>query len=586
MNGEGMNGEGMSFDMYAATLEYIKRHQPKQDYAPFIDQKRVRKIFHRILKTLIEGKSIAFVGDYDADGFFSSLQMRNYIAYLQNAMKIKSGASLHSFFSDRSDGYTMPKKRFQEIQKEHDLVIFFDTGSSYDYLDDTVENVFVIDHHPPSRPIDTLPDYIFNPGATGELSTSNGRVVFEFIKIVDKFLEGMNANYVNQIENVLKGFAAITLVSDVAKRDENNRRFISEGLAALNASKWMFFVPKIEKYRIKYPDLSFSIINKINSMSRMNHNFDEIAELFLLRFDGKHVYNMLDAETFDQKWKMLEENHAERKRLLNDEHEKIAQYLFETEGETRNNIVIYEYDGKFDGLNGLIAQYLFDRTGLNAFSVSYHKERGCYVGSGRGHNVIAAAKEIERLFPNIKYGGHQKACGINFEPEHKEGVFRAINVINDTPDPKLKTIDEHSVPFLVDMSIDEVIEGGRLYVEQCGSVPYEQTILARVRGFDVLDLRKNDSGWNFALLGDPVKKRHSLSVGYKQGSKNLDDTNGIVVELFSAGMGDTIFLQSEPVVSVNIDSFYHKIKKEKEKNIESEPDFKAPEIMELEIGIL
>lgn len=564
-----------TIDTVRALADSLQANETEQDYAAFIDRKKAMGIIGTLLKTLSRGGTLKLIGDYDCDGFGSSLMLRNYLLFISQILNIKEADKrISSAFSDRSDGYTLPEEKYRALKEKHDLIVFFDTGSSYEYLDEHESGVIVIDHHPPRRPPESLPEYIFNPGANGKLSTSNGRIVYELIRIADAMIKTKYPEYVNHIKPLLKAMASITLVSDMAALDANNRRFIKEGIAAMNdkSVRWVYFAPKINSYKTSYMDLSFNFINKINSWSRMNRNFSEIEDLMLLRFENGRMYNKLKAKEYDALWEKLEANHEKRKEVFNAESEAVRKFLIETEGNTRHNLVAYIGSSEYDGLNGLIAQNLFGATGINAISLTYHKERGVYVGSGRGNQVKKAMEALYRISPNITFGGHAAACGVQFAPEHKEEIMRAVHALNLERDAELHVSNEPSKPIMLNLNVDEVRRAAWILSSAAEGIPFGTKVYARITDFDVLDLRQNKSGWNFAVIGAPGTKSNPLSIGYKRGVHTLD-SGEITIGLFSAASDDTIFLENPPVEFIDAHTFIDETKTNDVRNEEEHYDY-------------
>jgi len=233
-------------------------------------------------RVIVDGKqSITIVADYDVDGFLSGIQLEQYLSVLSS--RAGKNTEINLQFSSRFDGYTFPKEKFDKLVKQGSCVVFLDTGGSYPYLKKDTKNVIVVDHHPKIDEIKDY-DYIFNPNKDGLVSTSTGAFLYESIEEFEEdFCSNFSGEKKHKLLPYLKALAAITLVSDMAAKTVENYQFIKEGLAIIDDLRDKFEWANLLPESPTSNDLSFNLINYINSLSRLNINLEKVAPIFELK---------------------------------------------------------------------------------------------------------------------------------------------------------------------------------------------------------------------------------------------------------------------------------------------------------------
>ena len=365
--------------------------------------KSLQKALTQLFLNLKYDKSIIVYGDYDADGILSS---SIFYAYLKKAKeKIGNHSKVDITFSDRKTFFGMNKEKYDELSQKYGLIIMTDNGSDEDFLNENINNLLIFDHHP----TDNEYAYIVNPNIhTSKYSTSGGKVVFDFLQILDVNLKkhlGISVFEDKNLFNIFKELAAMTIISDMANLTENNRKFVIEALETMPEKKLPMFYSLNE---FNSSTIGFNLIPKINAMSRMEEDLNIVfkwvfpvsrdefifADKYIEKVNNKKkdivlsIYNSITKEQFNENLLFIDNNIV----FLQDKNEKITVK---------------------PGLAGLLANKFLNEFNKPAIVVT--KEREYYIGSARGKNIKGFFNKLKEqnpdFFSNGGYGGHLDAMG-------------------------------------------------------------------------------------------------------------------------------------------------------------------------------
>jgi len=352
-----------------------------------------------ILLTLKFNKPMIVYGDYDTDGIVSSLLMYGYLKKI--ADKLGKEINIDIMFSDRKTFFGMGNELYNRLSKKYGLIIMTDNGSEENFLNEKIDNLLVLDHHPTKN---NYP-FIINPNInTNKYSTSGGKVVFDFLNILDKNLKNhFNVSLFEDKDfyNIFKELTAITLISDMANLHTENRKFIKEALKTMKEKKLPVFSFLKE---FTSSEIAFSIVPKINAVSRLEEDLDIVKKWLF----PKNLDEFLFAD------KKIKEIDRIKKEMVLDIFLKITKQDFNKNIVfIDNNIVYLKNENMLTGLNGLIANKFLNE--FNKPSIVVSKEKDYFVGSARGKNIKEFFDFLKEknpsFFKNGNYGGHLDAMG-------------------------------------------------------------------------------------------------------------------------------------------------------------------------------
>jgi len=362
-----------------------------------------------------EYKDLKFyiVGDYDVDGIFSTVIITRLLSNLNIDYKF--------YIPSRSvDGYGI-NKRIIDNALDYDFNVLFllDNGVSaneeINYAKEKGLKIIVIDHHEYSiKPnVDALihPSLLsddYDDACTGGLS----------LLLAESF-------YRDDLNTILGGVAS---VADMVKVFKYNRFIMKEAIRLLNSGLFNSFNLLNKKNNFTFDDLSFSIIPKINAVSRMDKNPNKL--IYYFSYNDKNQNELI---------KEIEIINNERK----DETTKMINIIDENIDLSKRVLVISNDEFK-EGLCGLAA------TRINAITkkpvlILSHKN-GMYKGSGRSNDTLGI---YEYLYPKKDifetFGGHLGALGLSIK---EENFNKLLDYIENT---NYDAIEEEKIALNIDL---------------------------------------------------------------------------------------------------------------------------------------
>lgn len=360
-----------------------------------INQDSLIKFKNKILE--YKDKKFFIVGDYDVDGIFST----TIICRLFDKLEIK-----HNYYipSRVKEGYGLNKEIIDNaIKYEFDVLLCLDNGISaneeIEYAKNNGLKVFVIDHHEYSD----LPqvEAIIHPNLLNE--EYNDTCTTGLCYLLDKeFCD-------DSFSLVLSGIASL---ADMVKVFDYNRYIIKRALDELNTGKYDVINLINKKPEYTYQSLTFNVIPKINAVSRLGYNANQVVAFLLGKEEVPNAFVI-----------KLDKVNDERKSLTSQMNEKANNVLI-------NSNIIVAYDESFkEGLCGIVSTRIMLEYNKPAIVLS--KKDGLLKGSGRSlgsFNLYEYLSNIKEIFQT--FGGHEKALGISILEENIEEL---ITYINDHP---------------------------------------------------------------------------------------------------------------------------------------------------------
>ena len=457
---------------------------PSGDFS--LNQKNTSFVGKTIANAINSNQKIIIYGDYDADGISTSAMMREFINDV--AEKVNKVPQVDITISTRyTSGYGMSINKVKELVEDYDLIIGIDHGANSDFLkqyDDIFgekSKMVVFDHHLSEN--DNY-DFIVNPATDGIFGISSGIVVKKFI---DYFLEktkiDIDAKKYSDLE-------ALTIISDMANLNKYTRARLKEGIGQINKKER--FVFKSSAGEIKHRDLSFGVISKINAVGRMKDDVDFVADWITEHRD----YVKWKAQTIE-----IDSINDEKKKLIN---QYFNGFLLQSEKEKEqgNNIRLYVADEIPKGLNGLIAQKLFQYTNKETVVLSLHNRK--YEGSGRGFDIYNTLKNIQEAMSiredidAFKFGGHLAAVGMSIDKEKIDDF--SYHALHSQP----KTKEE--VEIIDSINITQFKEFSQILSANTGGIPLDRKFYFSLEDYSLENMKRFKSNYASVMLQDENKE--------------------------------------------------------------------------------
>ena len=532
-----------------------------------IDSLLSSSFMKRIYSELMKKNKICIVGDYDVDGFFSTIVLENYMKLLEARLRDVSidMSSVSTYYTKREHGYEMPEDIFNALDAQNDFIIFLDTGAGNRYFNKDTNNVLIIDHHPTdNRGL----DFILNPNVSGDVSTSTGRIVYEMTEqFEDKLISYFGRHKIKHhpIMDYNKILAGVTLVSDMAEMSFANKLFLKEALDTMdsfrNSISW---IKSLASRNITSTDLSFNLINKINSISRMGEELKQYEDIFRVGVDIKNTRHLSSSKKINQLLDNLNTIHSQRK-LLSSSLEAQNNKIIKEKNLSKNDIIAIVSANKHSGINGLLAQSILNATSKPSLVVSYDMDREKYVGSARGYGIkdaIANIVNTNELFKqNISFGGHSMACGVSCDLPLKDLEIFLDSLSKTHLQDKL---NEREKFYLCD-GVSEFKEAVAYYNNLSPSTNIQERYYAVIENYHSLGIVEKSNGWFTSSIRD---ESQYITLYFKEGDiEHISNQKPLVLEI-SNNVEQNYFLEHKEIGDVLIEN----LSEVEEKNKLSEDD--------------
>ena len=385
--------------------------------------------------TIVQGKRICVVADYDCDGATAC-------AVAVRGLRLLGAAHVGYLVPDRVvDGYGLTAPIAQRVHAQGaDLLVTVDNGIA------SVEGVaqanalglqvLVTDHHLPGPELPQAA-VIVNPNQPGctfpSKSLAGVGVMFYVLLALRAELRARGAFAAGDQPklDVLLPIVALGTVADVVKLDPNNRRLVAQGLRRVRAGNLppgmaALFTAAGRDARVATSfDFGFAIGPRINAAGRLS---DMTLGIECLLTD--------DPVRADELARTLDAINRERREIEGDMREQalaLAQSLFDSEETPPPAICVFDPDFH-EGVVGIVASRIKEQfhrpTFVFAASQAAGKEHELK-GSGRsipGFHLRDALDLVAKRHPGVllRFGGHAMAAGCTVAEEHLETFEAAI----------------------------------------------------------------------------------------------------------------------------------------------------------------
>lgn len=530
-----------------------------------INKKTTTSIMKYIYKHIVANKKILIIGDKDVDGMLSAIQLSPYLKLLELRVNGRTESKIDTFYNKRKLGYELPKAKFDAFQEEYDLLIFLDTGSSYSYFSPETKKTIVIDHHQTDKSIDSMP-WIFNPNADNSISTSCGRVVYEMIESFESDMReyfGKDKIKPHDILKINKMLAGITVCSDMARMSHDNKIFLKEALDLMSDNKAsLLWLKDIKNKDISALDISFNLINKINSYSRMGRDLKEIENVFKFNLDLENIKAPLSSRAILLLIDKMDSIHKERKDIYSCLENQLLDNLAKSDIE-KSDCHISIIDNEYSGINGLLSQTILNTYLKSNIVVSYDKDKNLYVGSGRGafaRKSLEMLKDNKELADKFNFGGHDMAVGITIE---KDAIHSLVKEYNKLIIPNANTKEDENIRVYKCDSIEDFKKANDYYSNLSPTTLVDKKYFAYIDSYKNLGIVEK-SNWYNATITDGTAM---VMLYFKKNNiEKIKNNKPIVLEIKNTNSIE--FLQNIKINNIGVEAdVSNEIEKEMSKEI-------------------
>ena len=371
-------------------------------------------------------KRFLIIGDYDCDGITSTTIAKKLLE--------RMGISSNYYIPSRSkDGYGLSMDMVKmAIENGFEVLLLVDNGvkatEEVKLARDNGIRVLIIDHH----------EYEEIPMCDGFLHPN---ILEEEYKLLSA--GGLCAYLYNSYEedDYVTVLGGMSILSDMMPVFRYNRYLLKRMLEILNTGRiYQFnYLYGLKKYT--YDDISYRIIPKINSLSRMDSNVNVMVK-YLLASDEVCKNTAMKIESINNDRKLVSKNMYD---------EAIRNM------EMHGSFIVVRSPLFFEGLCGVLANKLLMNHLKPVFVIS--ETNGELRASGRSlenFNIYEYLNEISSSLSS--FGGHAQAVGFSLDeskyqeflsyldanPVSIEEVYKPVLVLsqNDLNEESMKIIEE------------------------------------------------------------------------------------------------------------------------------------------------
>lgn len=389
-----------------------------------------------LYKTLLSGKKIVIVGDFDADGATST-------ALCLLCLRALGFSHVDYLIPNRFDyGYGLtPESVDLAIEKGAQLLITVDNGISSNkgvsYAKEKGLKVLITDHH---LPADVLPnaDVIIDPNQIDCLFPSKNLagvgVAFYIMSALRSFLIKKNYFIEKKVTPpILTQFldiVALGTVADVVILDANNRTLVEQGLIRIRAGACrlgisaLIRVAKRQQHSLVASDLGFSLGPRLNAAGRLDEMRHGV-ELLLCE-------DAIQADLLAQELDALNQTRREIEQSMQNEALKTLENLSLDENNMPYAICLFD-DSWHQGVIGLVASRIKERyyRPTFVFAKANNAEIKASARSIAGIHLRDILDLLDKQNPGLilKFGGHAMAAGLSIKAIDFELFKEKLNIL-------------------------------------------------------------------------------------------------------------------------------------------------------------
>ncbi|MBR3228602.1 MAG: DHH family phosphoesterase, partial [Erysipelotrichaceae bacterium] len=358
----------------------------------------------------IKNEHFLIVGDYDCDGICSTAIIKRLFEHLGIG---------HNYYipSRQKEGYGLSESIVETaVNNGFGALIAVDNGvAAKDALLKAKEagiRVLILDHH----------EYMEGPQC----------YAFLHPQLLDKNYRKLSAGGLAYLFSTLfyrddtsLVYGGIAVLGDMVGVLGYNRYLIRKTLEILNRGGIYQIDLLNGSGEYSFNSLSFNIIPKINSISRMEYNANILVR-YLLSDKATCLKTVADINAVND----------ERKRLTEKTVRELSDQIDISEG-----IAVIVSDGIKEGICGLVANRLI--RSLERPVIVFNSDNGILKGSGRsveGFDLYRCLYAVKDLFES--FGGHEKAIGLTMKEERLPELKEYIGSLNVRKEETLRDVYE------------------------------------------------------------------------------------------------------------------------------------------------
>lgn len=381
---------------------------------------------------LINQKKLLIVGDFDADGATSC-------ALMVSALKAMGALHVDYLVPDRFRyGYGLtPEIVDVAMIGQPDLIITVDNGiASIDGVARANElgaEVLITDHHLPGHELPAAAAILNpnQPGCTFESKSLAGVGVAFYLLVglrsalreLGWFAEREAPNLGSYLDLV-----ALGTIADVVTLDQNNRRFVTQGIRRIRAGRCragitaLLTLAGIEPEIVTSRDLAFAVGPRLNAAGRLE---DMTIGIECLLAEPQHAQQL--AERLDD----LNHQRKEIEAQMRDEAMHVLESL-SLEDKKAAGLCLYQPEWH-QGVVGIVASRIKEKSHRPVIAFAAVGD-GELKGSGRsvaGFHMRDALDLIATSHPGLltKFGGHAMAAGLTLDESDYERFCEAFDQV-------------------------------------------------------------------------------------------------------------------------------------------------------------
>ncbi len=384
---------------------------------PPTDLAGVADAAERLAEAIARGEQIVVHGDYDCDGISST-------AMLTRAVRSRGG-KVSTFLPSRfTDGYGVSTATVERLAGDGaQVLVCVDCGTTaraeLERAHELGMETIVLDHHLAGgiRP----PGILANPAMGqphGALPSAAG-VVLKVVRQLAE-LDGPDTLKVDPLDEI--DLAALATVADAVPLQDENRRVVAQGIAAIRDHPRPGIRALLEAagqdYRsVDARTLGFTIGPAVNAAGRLDH--PDRALGLLLETDRDAARPVAE-----RLWQLNSERRDIERQITDD---AIAQFEASPEEHQSAAAIVVGGEGWHEGVVGIVASRMAERFERPAIVISIdgHDAKG----SGRSvagvdlHGLVSQSDDVL-----TKWGGHEGAVGLSLARDDIPAFRRALSI--------------------------------------------------------------------------------------------------------------------------------------------------------------
>ncbi len=384
---------------------------------------------HRLLLALENQEKMAIYGDYDLDGTFGLVILKEGLEKLGFKFIVPFQPLRHR------DGYGLHSHYVEEMKLMGcNLLLTVDVGITANEACERARelgvDVIVTDHHLPQ---DQLPSAfcIVNPNQHGDKSGLNylcgAGVALYLIRALRKKMLDLGYSIAFDIKELLPYYAVAT-ITDMVPLIKDNRLLIKYAFESFKKVENKGLKALLSKLDLKGKkldgeDIGIKLAPKINALGRLEKDKRPMELVFLENEVQANAYveELLDLNSKRRIFQDMGVNVVEQYILENNLEENIK----------RDHFLYFFSDKIHPGVTGLIANHFMTEMGVACFIGSVNAETGKVISSGRKPDNSPGS--LVEFISGIKSetcdgGGHSCAIGFEF---HVDEASRIHNLAAD-----------------------------------------------------------------------------------------------------------------------------------------------------------